>query len=81
MREVELKKNSGSRREQTILLTTATLILLTIAVSCFITGETVQGWAFIAVIWVCSVGWRIKKRSRLTTSKISKDSSLIKRTG
>lgn len=59
--EKQINPTKEARNVENILLTTETLILLTIAVSCFATGETVQGWAFIIVIWVCSVGVRIQK--------------------
>ncbi|MGM0217691.1 hypothetical protein IGI43_000788 [Enterococcus sp. AZ126] len=46
---------------ETILLVAANLILLTISIICFATGETVQGCAFLAVMWVGSVVDRIQK--------------------
>lgn len=37
----------------------ALLIILTIGAVCFTTGETIQGLAFLFVVWVSSVGIRM----------------------
>lgn len=43
------------------MITTANLILLTVSIICFATGETLQGGIFLAVMWVCSVLLRMRK--------------------
>ncbi|MBO0445591.1 hypothetical protein JZO78_04475 [Enterococcus ureilyticus] len=43
------------------MTTTANLILLTVSIICFTTGETVQGYAFLVVMYTCWVVARIQK--------------------
>ena len=43
------------------MITTANLILLTVSIICFTTGETMQGYAFLAVMYTCWVVDRIQK--------------------
>ncbi|WP_430597538.1 hypothetical protein [Enterococcus sp. AZ177] len=43
------------------MITTANLILLTVSIICFATGETVQGYALLAVMYTCCVVDRIQK--------------------
>jgi len=43
------------------MITTANLILLTVSIICLINGETVQGYAFLAVMYTCWVVDRIQK--------------------
>lgn len=43
------------------MITTANLILLTVSIICFATGETMQGYAFLAVMYTCWVVDRIQK--------------------
>ncbi|WP_430606454.1 hypothetical protein IGJ55_002126 [Enterococcus sp. AZ170] len=43
------------------MITTANLILLTVSIICLATGETLQGYAFLAVMYTCWVVDRIQK--------------------
>ncbi|OTN86592.1 hypothetical protein A5819_003442 [Enterococcus sp. 7E2_DIV0204] len=43
------------------MVATANLILLAVSIICFATGETVQGCAFLAVMYTCWVVDRIQK--------------------
>lgn len=43
------------------MITTANLILLAVSILCLLNGETVQGYAFLAVMYTCWVVDRIQK--------------------
>ncbi|WP_430598242.1 hypothetical protein [Enterococcus sp. AZ177] len=43
------------------MIVTANLILLTVSIICFATGETMQGYALLAVMYTCCVVDRIQK--------------------
>lgn len=46
------------------MIVTANLILLTVSVICFATGETMQGCTLLAVMWVGSVLVRMRKEDK-----------------